>query len=451
MVGGHQMIRLTRRSLLKTGAAQTALLGLPVAAAASDYGDQFPFEWQRIQLSNGARLYLAPNSSRHILAQFRVRYGEINERPGEDGLAHVLEHALARGGAGPHPHERANEIRDALPYENAITNLNNLAFFAEFNPDQLESFLELMSHAIFAPRLESEIIEQERRRVIEELSGYSSSQGFRHSRQFNAALYGSDHPLVSFDPEAEMATARRATQLDLFRFHERFGRSNLVDLFLVGGLPSNAAWIAEDYLAAYDTEPGTTKTIPPVPLLTKSHMIGPLEATGLTHGRSQIKLGWNTRVFFGHPDMAALTLALRHLKTRLHEVLSERMGMVYSLKVGFEPNAYSASITINASTQEDPYRVRDVILDVVDDIRTMPMTSKQLTHRKIRLRFLASKRMSDNGEVLERLERLADYGTSYYETGLGSVSAEEARRAAWRHFPERDGRHVFLIRQGKVA
>ncbi len=232
-------------------------------------------------------------------------------------------------------------------------------------------------------------------------------------------------------------------------FHARLARADLLDVFLVGGLPGDVAALCERHLGRHRTLAGVTRPVPPVRLLSERLVIGPLEAPDLMAGRAAFKIGWNSEVFFGHADTAALTLALKHLKARLDEAVSDRLGLVYDVSVSFEPGRYEASITLEGSTQAEPRRAIDAIVSVIDEVRRVPMTGKQLRHKQIYLRFLASKSMQDNGEVLERLQRYADYGTSYFEAGLAAVTPEQALRAAHRHFPGKDGNYVAIIRQGR--
>jgi len=416
-------------------------------AHAAPLAQEFPLPWQKASLANGARLFVAPTDSKYISAAVRVRYGEINERADEDGIAHLLEHVMGKGGAGPYDHRVANEMRSSFPEENAETTLEHVSFSAEFNPDQLPSFLDITGHSLFEPRLERRIIEQERKRVIEELSEWGNSRAFRDMQKFDKALYGKKHPLSTFYPDKEIKTARSITRDGLLAFHKRLARANLVDVFLVGGLPDTVVDLTNRTIGAYRTPLGHADSMRPVSLLKRRSIIGPLKAPDLMKGRTQFKLGWNTEVLFGHKDMGALIIALKHLDAMLAKTVSDALGMVYGLGLTFKPTRTSASIVIEGSTQAESGKIIDAIQSVIDDVRRAPMSDEELQHIKSHLRFLASTRMQDNREVLKRLQRYADFGKSYYEAGIGSVTARQALEAASRYLPGMSGNFVVVLRK----
>ncbi len=440
-------LSMSRRDLMRSVLGCTSFGLSCLSAQARPFADQFPLPWQKSSLANGVRLFVAPTDSAYISALLRVRFGEINERPNEDGLAHFLEHVMAKGGAGPYSDVVANELRDGFVQENAETTLQHISFSAELAPDQLPSFLDIAGRSLFEPRLERRIVEQERMRVVEELSEWGNSREFRDMRRFDQALYGKHHPLSTFCPEMEIKTIRAASCADLRSFHERMARANLVDLFLVGGLPDTVATLADRTIGSYRTPRGRAASMRPVPMLTRRSIIGPLKAPDLMAGRTQFKLGWNSEVFFGHRDMAAMIVSLKHLDAMLAETVSDRLGMVYGLGLSFQPSRASASIIIDGSTQARPSQIIDAILSVVDDVRRVPMSAKQLQRKKSHLRYLASKRMLDNREVMKRLQRYAEFGTSYFETGIETVTPEKALAAASAHFPKKSGNFVVLFRQ----
>ena len=423
------------------------LTALPVRATSRPFAEQFPLHWRKAILSNGIRVFTAPTPSHYLSAALRVRFGEINETSTEDGVAHLLEHVMAKGGAGTYSASAANEIRNAFPEENAETGLEHLGFEAEFNPDQLDAFLDVTGRSLFEPRMEASIIAQERKRVIEELSEWGNAREFRDMQLFDRALYGKDHPLSTFDPDREIETVRTVSRAQLLSFHDRMARSNLVDLFLAGGVPEDAVARADRHLGHYRTSEGEAKRMPRVARLRRRTVIGPLPAPDLMKGRIQFKLGWNTDLHFGHADLGATILALKHLDTKLAETVSDSLGMVYDLSLTFKPSRAAASVIVQGSTQAAPTKIIDAILSVIEMVRRNPMSEKQLDRIKAHLRFLAGARMQDNREVLKRLQRYADNGSSYFEAGIDAATVEATLSAARDHLPRRSDPYVVLLRK----
>lgn len=438
---------ITRRCLLGTAATGAAVAALPIPSTAKPFAEQFPLRWRMETLANGIRVFIAPAPSQYLSAALRVRYGEINETDVEDGVAHLLEHVMAKGGAGPYSASAANDLRDAFPEENAETGLEALSFSAEFNPDQLDAFLDITARSLFEPRMEEPVIAQERMRVIEELSEWGNARQFRDMQRFDRALYGEDHPLSTFDPDREIETVRTVSRTRLLSFHERMARTNLVDLFLAGGVPEDAVRSAGRHLGRYRTPKGHGKRMPRVGRLARRAIIGPLPAPDLMKGRIQFKLGWNTDLHFGHADLGATILALKHLDAKLAETVSDTLGMVYDLGLTFKPSREAASVIIQGSTQAIPKKIVEAVISVIEMVRQQPMSGKRLERNKSRLRFLASARMQDNREVLKRLQRYADYGSSYFEAGIDGVTIETALAAARSHLPRRSDPYVVLLRK----
>lgn len=55
--------------------------------------------YREYKLDNGLFVALQKTSTQTIAGRLRVKHGALNEKPGEEGIAHFLEHVLATGGS----------------------------------------------------------------------------------------------------------------------------------------------------------------------------------------------------------------------------------------------------------------------------------------------------------------------------------------------------------------
>ena len=132
-------------------------------------------EFKEYKLDNSLVVALQKTSTSNIEGVLQVGFGTVHENEGEEGVAHFLEHCLFTGGSDKYSPEEGLKIRSELGYANASTGYGETVFETGLMPDDLEKSLDLFSSIVSNPRLDEEVIEMERRRILREISQNKTS------------------------------------------------------------------------------------------------------------------------------------------------------------------------------------------------------------------------------------------------------------------------------------
>ncbi len=194
--------------------------------------------YREFRLDNGLFVALQETPTQTVSGWLNVWHGALNEREGEEGIAHFLEHVLMAGGSQKYAPEKAQEIRGAFGGFNAFTSLDRTFFPVDMLTEDTELFLEYISDTIFSPRFDKTRVEEERQRVLRETADEKSSPSFRDERDCSEAFFGKNSPHIYFILGNEPVVASASAE-NLRDFHGRGYHPNNMDLVLVGALPKN--------------------------------------------------------------------------------------------------------------------------------------------------------------------------------------------------------------------
>lgn len=111
-----------------------------------------------------------------MIASFAV--GSRFEQPGEEGLAHFIEHLLFKG-TKRWPDARAlSEAVEGVGADfNAATGFERTSYLIQAGRNEAEASLEVLKDMVTAPRFDPDDIERERGVVIEEINDYADRIG----------------------------------------------------------------------------------------------------------------------------------------------------------------------------------------------------------------------------------------------------------------------------------
>ena len=126
--------------------------------------------YRKIVLDNRLRIVaeLIP-TLKSVTIGIWVNVGSRDERRGEEGLSHFLEHMFFKGTRSRSATQISREI-DALGGEmNAFTTRETTTFYVKVLDQQLEAALELLSDLFYRSRFESKEVEKEKQVVLEEI------------------------------------------------------------------------------------------------------------------------------------------------------------------------------------------------------------------------------------------------------------------------------------------
>ena len=184
----------------------------------------------RTCLPNGLQVaYQCVPWSRTVAVSFWVMAGTKDERAGEEGVAHFLEHMLFKGTARRTGRQVAQLI-DALGGNmDAFTEKELTCFYLRVLPEHLPQGLALLRELLTEPLLRPKDIEIEKSIILAEIQSVEDTPEELVGETFFEALWDG-HPLSRpiLGTKASVARFRRSTLLRFLRHHYTPNRSLIV-------------------------------------------------------------------------------------------------------------------------------------------------------------------------------------------------------------------------------
>lgn len=207
-------------------------------------------------LDNGLRVIVVPNHKAPIVKQMLwYKVGSVDEKPGQGGMAHLLEHLMFRG-TKKVSHDKYNDVTQANGMDgNAFTSQDFTAYHQSMDISRLElaMFLEAdrmlnldLSQENF--ELERDIVYQERKQVVENNPAAAFNENLRR-------LIWGEHPYAR--PITGMPEEIKTLKLDDVRdfYHQYYAPNNAI-LVLAGDItPETAKILAEKYYGKLKAKP----------------------------------------------------------------------------------------------------------------------------------------------------------------------------------------------------
>lgn len=125
---------------------------------------------RRSRFSGGFQFLFVPNRAAPALAlDLWVRAGSADEAPGEEGMAHLVEHMLFKGSARRGPGEAARQVEGLGGEINAYTSHDHTVYSLVLASRYADLGVEILADTVRAPRFEPGELEREKAVVVEEL------------------------------------------------------------------------------------------------------------------------------------------------------------------------------------------------------------------------------------------------------------------------------------------
>lgn len=380
-------------------AAAVLLLGVLVAGriAAGDRQAAAPnplgFVVEDFRLRNGLRVLLAADGSLPLVT-VAVGYGDgtIRERPGQEGLAYLLENLMFQGSENVGPLQHVGYVQKVGGELNATTGVDKSLYYQTLPSNHLALALWLESDRMRSLAVTAAALEQTKAEVVEEHLGRLRSDPYLASfilldeLAFPDRTYG--HPLIG--PEEGI---RRLSEADVRAFFRAFYVPNNAVLAVVGDIdPVRTKELIARYFETIP--PGEPVPPPPRPAFKREsdavvrfaeipvsgagfHMA--FQFFGLRPGEINVLRVLEVLLFEGETSRLRNRLLRRdRTSNHLSAVLDERPSAA-ALKV--------FSLNTNAIMVE---RAERAILGEIDKLRTNTVSADELTKakRRYRLRYL---------------------------------------------------------------
>ncbi|MBW3554826.1 MAG: insulinase family protein [Gemmatimonadetes bacterium] len=485
---------------------------VPGAAAGQEPGEAaggLALEVVEDTLPNGLRVLVLPRPGAPT-ASFVLRFdvGSVNERLGETGIAHFLEHLLFKGtttigtkdvrqerqlfalmdvahdsllrarAAGDDSLEarlaerigaledrareliRPNEFDRLLTEEgardmNASTSYESTSYYVQLPANRAELFFVMeadrMANPVFREfYAERDVVAEERRSRIE------TTPGGRLMEEFYAAAYRV-HP-YGVPVIGHMSDIQAYTRAQVADYHRRFYRPNNAVLAVVGDVsPGQVLRWARKYFGPI---PAGEE---PAPVLAEEPaQIGERRIEVAYDAEPEVLIGWHIPDGF-HEDAPALSVLARLLtggKTgRLYRRLVQEDRIAASVSASTGPGVRGPLLfTIGAQplSGRSTAELEAAIYEEIERIQRDPPTERDLQRVRNQLEAGEVHRLSSNfGLAFQIVESAAVYG-DWRETfrtarRLAAVTAEDVRRVAGEYLVRPNRTVAVLVRPESPA
>ncbi|MEX2468086.1 MAG: pitrilysin family protein [Gemmatimonadota bacterium] len=497
---------MSERSWLRLGGVLLALLmcvEAPLAAQnPTSPGERLPVH--EVTLDNGMRFLILPREgapTASFVLQFGI--GGVHERPGQTGIAHLLEHMLFKGTTtvgtkdlaaelalferidavhdtlleartradSVDMHRLADRIRtledsarvhvDSNAFDriltregaqglNATTTSESTIYFVEMPANRLELWFLLESDRMRRPVFrefysERSVVLEERRMRVD-----ASPAGTLYERHletaFTAHPYG--QPVVG-----HMRDLERISRRDLAAYFERYYTPNNAVVAIVGNVdPEHTERLARRYfgsIAPGDPPPPVTEVEPEQTSERRVEVTWDAEP--------MLRIGWHVPSTF-HDDTPVVEVLSSVLtggrSSRLHErlVLEERVatGVFSSIGPGSRfPGLLQIDVTPRAP--HSPERVEELVYEEIVRLAAHGPTERELERVRNQVAAGGIRRMQSNLGLAFQLAESTALWEDWRETFRGSerlrdLTAEDVRRAAARYLTP-SNRTVAVLRR----
>ena len=163
---------------------------------------------------------------------FWCRAGSAEEKSGEEGMAHFLEHMLFKGSRQLPPGAFDQAIEALGGSSNAATGFDDVHFHVLIPPDRTSEALDHLLELVLQPSFQPNGFATEREVVLEEIAQYADQPSEQVLQQLLSRGCG-DHPYgrpILGDPN----TLRRMTPEAMQRFHQRLYQGGNCTLAMAG-------------------------------------------------------------------------------------------------------------------------------------------------------------------------------------------------------------------------
>jgi predicted Zn-dependent peptidase len=307
------------------------------------------------RLKNGMRIiHQRLPYSRMVHCGVLVNAGSRHENPEENGVAHLLEHAVFKGTKRRKPFHILSRMENVGGELDAFTSRDRTAYTASAPKRYAERAVELLTDMLFNPTFPQEEISKERQVIQEELETYQDNPEESLIDEFHAYHYA-DHPL-GYNILGKIEALRSLDSDNLHNFHQKYYQPDNMVLALVGNISATRA----SRLIQYYFEPLSSRDKPQAEEARSVEVSKPFQKT-LPKDFQQTYCILGAPVYGRnsehHYTMHALNALLggSDMSARLNLRLREQYGYVYQVDTAYIPYADAGLFTIDFSTDWQHY------------------------------------------------------------------------------------------------
>lgn len=339
--------------------------------------------YQRHTLSNGIRLVHKHTNSFVSHCGITINAGSRDELPGEQGLAHLIEHLIFKGTHRRKAHHILSHMENVGGEINAYTSKEDTCIYASFMNQHYQRCFDLLSDIVFNSVFPEKEIIKEKEVVVDEINSYRDSPSEQIFDDFDEVIY-QDHPLGTniLGTKKHLKKYRRE---HILQFIEKNYVTDQMVISSVGNIDfSKLIYLAEKYFG--DT-PESHKTLPRQ-VFTKYE---PSQKYKKKRNNQVHCIMGNIAYHADHQLKTPMVLLNNilggpGLNSRLNMGIREKYGFCYNLESHYQPYSDSGLFSIYMGTDNGhARRVIDLIHRELDLLRNKRLGILQLKRAKLQL------------------------------------------------------------------
>lgn len=399
-----------------------SLLAVPVLAmsapAPAAKADLLPFKATEKTLPNGLKIIVVPTGFPNLVSvQIPVQTGSRNEiEPGKSGFAHFFEHMMFRGTKDYPPAKYQDVITKSGARQNAYTSDDLTNYHTTFAKQDLETILKVEADRFQNLSYGEDAFKTESRAVLGEYNKNSAnpiSKLIEVQRDAAYTTHTYKHTTMGFIKDIEDMPNQYAYSKVFF---DRWYRPERTTIIIAGDVePKNAIALVEKYWSGW--KKGSYKSAVPVEPAPRGaiykHVPWPTPTLPF------VTVGFRGPAFsVKDKDQAALQMLMSLSFGRtspLYKRLVQDEQKVDQL-FDFTPARIDPALaTIGARVKkaEDAVYVRDLILQTVAQMRTVPVGEQLLADAKSAQRYSLIRTLDNTEQIGGTLASYAHYYRSY--------------------------------------
>ena len=171
-------------------------------------------------LSNGLRVIHLPSASPVVYCGYEIAAGTRNEEPGEEGLAHFVEHVTFKGTERRRSMQILNTLERVGGDLNAFTQKEDTVYYAAILKEHLPKAVDLLTDIVFHSTYPQTEIDKEVEVICDEIESYNDSPAELIYDDFENILF-EGHPL-GHNILGNAERVRKFTTEDALRFARKY-------------------------------------------------------------------------------------------------------------------------------------------------------------------------------------------------------------------------------------
>lgn len=307
-------------------------------------------------LDNGLNVFIKEQRATPVVAiNFWVKVGSVNEEPGQEGYAHLIEHMMFKGTSAFPYGVLDNEVKQMGAKQNAFTANDYTCYYLVGASQYFERMFELESDAVLNSVFNEQELAKEVQVVIEELRMSLDDPGNRiiqliMDKAFQVHPY--KHPIVGYLQNLEQVTRDK-----IYSFYKRFYVPSNMWVVIVGDVETDKALeIVRKYMGNAPRADKPIQKIKPEPEQKEQRLR--VETGDLQH--SYIRMGWHVPGMESE-DRYALSLMARiaggGVSSWLWRDLVEKEQLAISAGAGYYSSQFPMLFQVGAITTPGKARI----------------------------------------------------------------------------------------------